>query len=80
MLTSTGSASLNRTQWVLVLLFAFAASVFAQAQSAPAATFPDHFTFAPKPGPYAVGFRVVFQVRLLSDFPRCSELVGQTKH
>jgi hypothetical protein len=33
MLTSTGSASLNRTRWVLVLLCAFAASAFAQTQN-----------------------------------------------
>jgi pimeloyl-ACP methyl ester carboxylesterase len=38
----------------------FAASAFACAQNAPAES-PDHFTFAPKPGPYPVGFRVVFQ-------------------
>jgi hypothetical protein len=77
MLTATGSASLNRTRRVLVLLFAFAASAFAQARSAPAATFPDHFTFAPKPGPYAVGFRVVFQYDYSRTFREAVDLLGK---
>ena len=75
--TSTERASLNRTRWVLVLLFAFAASAFAQAQSVPAATIPDHFTFAPKPGPYAVGFRVVFQYDYSRTFREAVDLLGK---
>jgi dienelactone hydrolase len=76
MLTSTGRASLNCTRGALVLLLVFAASAFASAQNAPAES-PDHFTFAPKPGPYPVGFRVVFQYDYTRTFQEPIDLLGK---
>jgi hypothetical protein len=76
MLTSTGRAALNCTHGTLVLLLVFAAPAFASAQNAPAES-PDHFTFAPKPGPYPVGFRVVFQYDYSRTFQEAVDLLGK---
>jgi hypothetical protein len=76
MLTSTGRASLNCTRGVLVLLLVFAASAFASGQNAPAES-PNHFTFAPRPGPYPVGFRVVFQYDYSRTFQEAVDLLGK---
>jgi dienelactone hydrolase len=76
--TSAGRALLNRTRCVLLLLVFFATSVWALAQNAPAAaTSPDHFTFGPKPGPYAVGFRVVFQYDYSRTFREAVDWLGK---
>jgi dienelactone hydrolase len=76
MLTSTGRAWFNCTRFALVSLLVFAASAFASAQNAPAES-PDHFTFAPKPGPYPVGFRVVFQYDYSRTFQDAVDLLGK---
>lgn len=61
----------------LVLHLVFAASTFASAQGAPATASPDHFTFAPKPGPFPVGFRVVFQYDYSRTFPDAVDILGK---
>lgn len=76
MFTSAGRVSLNCTRGALVLLLVFAASAFASAQNAPPES-PDHFTFAPKPGPYPVGFRVVFQYDYSRTFQEAVDLLGK---
>lgn len=76
MLASPGRASLNCIRGALVLLLVFASSTFASAQNAPAES-PGRFTFAPKPGPYPVGFRVVFQYDSSRTYQEAVDLLGK---
>lgn len=77
MSTSTGPASFNRILCALFLLLLFAASALTRSQNSPATTSPDHFTFAPKPGPYAVGFRIVFQYDYTRSFSGKVDMLGK---
>ena len=77
MSTSTGPAPFNRILSALFLLLLFAVSAFAHAQNPPAAPSPVHFAFAPKSGPYAVGFRVIFQYDYTRSFSGKVDMMGK---
>jgi dienelactone hydrolase len=76
MVASTGRTSFNCARGALALLLVFAVSALSCAQNAPADS-PDHFTFAPKPGPYPVGFRVVFQYDYSRTFQDAIDSLGK---
>ena len=66
----------NCTRGALLLLLVFVGFAFASVKAAPAES-SDHFTFAPKPGPYPVGFRVVFQYDYTRTFQEAVDLFGK---
>jgi dienelactone hydrolase len=68
---------LNCSRCAFVLLLVFTASAFAIGQSAPLPESTAHFTFAPKPGPYPVGFRVVFQYDYSRTFNEVVDILGK---
>src|SRR5579859_1978901 len=68
---------LNCSRCAFVLLLVFAASAFAVAQSAALPDSTAHFTFAPKPGPYPVGLRVVFQYDYSRTFNEAVDILGK---
>jgi tetratricopeptide (TPR) repeat protein len=63
--------------YTFFLLALLAASTIVCAQNAETAPSPDRFTFAPKPGPYAVGFRVVFQYDYTRTFGQKVDMYGK---
>ena len=61
----------------LIAVAAFASPQPAPATPAPASTVAPHFSFAPQPGPHAVGFRVVLQYDYSRTFHETVDALGK---